>query len=528
MKPLSDATKKLFEPLRNLYEDDWLEIRLNDESDKFILRTFQLYETSDGEIRESYPSYTARKHFFYRFPERLQLHGCSSWQVPATDISVALIDALWPKDRMKFEGQETEILFEYLKLLGEQKDKFAETTARYKEEKVVPEKEGVEGHPFLPLADYQRTALVNSVNAEGYSLFMEQGTGKTPVVIARVCCESVNVEHQYRCLVLCPKNVRMNWEREFEKFATVDGKVTVIRGNELDRAKQLVEAMRKEQDCEYSVVVMSYDNLARTWPMVHMIEWDLAVLDESHYIKSPRTKRWKFAQKLRDTSKARMCLTGTPITNTPLDLYTQFEFLGKGWSGFSNWKSFRNFYGVFEQGYNGFEKLVGLQNLPWMQERLARQSFIVRKSEALPDLPDKVYDVFEVEMTPIQKEVYNKVATELALEIENELDSGKPKQLLINNILTQLLRLAQITSGFIVWDSPLDSEGVPIGDKEIESLTPNPKLDGLVELLKNKSPNDKTLVWACWVHDIERIKERLDYEGIGCVTYYGSSSDADR
>lgn len=527
MRPITDATKNLFRPLQ-IEDNDFLHLSLDDTQNRFIARTFSKIVRYDGDLVESFASYSARFRFFERFPERYSTNVYGQWLVPATDISVALIDALWPKNQLIFSGEEERTIFEYLRLTGKQKDALAERVANFRANGVVQAADSLHWSEEFPLAGYQQLGLQNSLGAEGYSLFMDKGTGKTAIVIARVCNESLLIDGMYRCLILCPKNVRMNWENEFVKFANVGGKVTVIRGNELERAKLLVDAMRKEDDCEYSVVVMSYDNLARTWSMFQMIEWDLAVLDESHYIKSPSTKRWKFAQKLRDRSKARMCLTGTPIANTPLDLYTQFEFLGKGWSGFSNWKAFRSFYGVFEDSGNGHERLVGCQNMPFLQERLARQSFVIRKEEALPDLPEKVYDVVEVEMSKKQREAYDSLATQLALEIENELDSDRPKQLLVNNVLTKLLRLAQITSGFITWDAVVDEDGRTLSPKAIEPFSPNCKLDGLLELLEGKGSNEKTIVWACWVHDILTIQKRLTEEGIGNVVYYGATSEKDR
>jgi len=143
-----------------------------------------------------------------------------------------------------------------------------------------------------------------------------------------------------------------------------------------------------------------------------------------------------------------------------------------------------------------------------------------------------MYDVIEVEMTPEQTEYYAKLQKQLALEIKADLEAaeaaGRPKQLTVNNILTKLLRLAQITSGFITWDPHYDDDGNIVEDRQVDRLDPNPKIEELVEQLKYKGPNDKTIVWACWVQDIRSIAARLTLEGIKCVTYYGSTPDKER
>jgi SNF2 family DNA or RNA helicase len=259
------------------------------------------------------------------------------------------------------------------------------------------------------------------------------------------------------------------------------------------------------------------------------IEWDLIALDESHNIKWPTTKQSQASIELRDAASKRLVLTGTPIANTPLDVYSQLEFLGKGFSGFMSWKAFRTFYGSYvKTGPQQRDKLVGLQNLPFMKERLARYSFIISKEEALPDLPTKVFDVLEAEMTEEQTKVYREVRDELVTRLEQELDAADNKTLVINNVLTQLLRLGQITSGFVSFDAKFDDEGNVISDREIYFFDPDSKLDLIVEVLKEKEPNEKTIIWSCWVPAIQNILRRLDMEGINAVAYYGRVRDKDR
>jgi len=663
MKTLSESTAHLFRPL-NLSPDDRMSVELDEEGKKFLC---QLWRASE----HAHEGRTYRSHgagqFPWRVPERKRLHGThETWAFAATDYTACLIKDLWPAEQLVVSEDAARVL-NYLCLTVEAQMQNARRTAEWRQLRLEPSDEILDSENF-PLAGYQRVGLHNSLHQEGYSLFMEQGTGKTPVVIARVCNEATelreglldtdaarqtasqihaeyarmiaeeraeidsNVERQienkktklqnaakrqaakqtvkldfegtadmalvharnavrnveswfgrrmveindemrrlagifraeaadlkskreadlatirdrkinaivaprrqpenrfYRVLVVAPKNVRMNWALEFEKFSTCDGRVTVLRGDEIKRAKQLVDAMTKNDNGDnplYTVVICSYETLSRSWNLLQMIEWDLTVLDESHYVKNQGTKRWKYAKKLRSLSRQRMILTGTPITNTPLDLYTQLEFLGHGWSGFQSWANFRSFYGVYKSTEQGHNKLVDVQNMPFMQERLARMSFSVKKTEALPDLPEKLYDVHEVEMTPEQSQFYLDVRDKLVAEIERDLEkSTMNKQLVVNNILTKLLRLAQITSGFIVWDQEYDGE--TLGPREIDRLDPNPKIEALVEILKDKRPDQKTLVWACWVQDIKSIRSRLELEGIDCVTFYGGTSDEKR
>jgi SNF2 family DNA or RNA helicase len=519
------SSERLFAPIL-FHPLDRMEIELGDYGTTFVV---DIYQESQWDDRRVYPSFHAQRTFPARIAERKHLDGLCRWEFAATDWTVSLIHELWPPEQVSMSA-DAKVAFEYILATILSQDEAALTSAAY-HNKMNPQLDDLEDNDELPLADYQKVALHNAMRSEGYGLFMEQGTGKTPVVIARVCNDANKghgPERMYRAIIICPNSVRLNWKNEFDRFATVPGQVTILRGGEVNRAKQLIDAFTPGSDPRYTVVICGYETLSRTWKALGMIDWDLAVLDESHYTKNPSTKRAKHAMMLRDRSAARMVLTGTPVTNHMLDLYSQLEFLGKGWSGFQSWKRFREFYGVWKTTGAGYEKLVGATNTPFMKERLARMAFLIRKEEAMPDLPSKVYDVHEVEMTTTQAEYYKTIRDHLILELENELETSKNKSLTINNILTKLLRLAQITSGFLTWDKELGLDGEVISDRRIEYLADNPKIGALLDILRDKSSKSKTLIWACWTPDVLAIHAALNEHGIRCVRYFGGCSEQER
>jgi superfamily II DNA or RNA helicase len=549
MKTLTKATQALLAPLR-LHDEDRVHLALDRDGLHFDARIFSVNEFS------RFASLAARRTFPLRIPERKELTGRQDeWLFAATDTTASIIDVIWPKLSVEFEDDETKLIYEYLLTMIAAYDRNIETVAKYHAHKELP------GRPYLhvewecngdntiapnlsvhyeptmtlhedrPLSGYQQVATACAIRSEGYGLFMDTGTGKTPCVIATVCNEAPTVrtkeERMYRALIVCPRAVRTNWVDEFERFSTVHGKVTVLRGDQIGRIKLLIDALHSTNGDDYSVVIVSYETMTRMLETLKAITWDLIALDESQCIKWPTTKRSQAAMVLRESARKRMCLTATPIANTPLDIYSQFEFLGKGFSGFMSWKNFRSFYGVFEKTQHG-DKLVALQNLPFMQERLARYSFIIRKEEALPDLPKKVYDVLETSMTDIQAKIYEEVRHDLVAKLESELNEAEDKSLVINNVLTQLLRLAQIASGFITWDGSFDEEGNVVTKKQIDFFAPNNKIEALVQALKEKPADEKSIVWSCWVPNIKQIMERLLAEGIYAVPFYGGVKDCDR
>jgi SNF2 family DNA or RNA helicase len=530
MRALSDATAGLLEPVK-LKPHDRLSLSLEPDGKHFRAKVSAARVNGHRE----WPSAAARSTWLERVPERRQLKSTydEEWLLAATDYTAVVVDAVWPRDQLELDPAAKSMMD--LLLLGTTaQDQVAEAYALFKSVGLLPPGAAeLEQHPELPLEPYQQAALWMSMRSEGYNLFMEQGTGKTPVVVARVMneCQRVWAEfgRAHRTIVVCPKAVRLNWCREFQRFCTRPGKVCAIRGGAVARAGQLIEALVDEPGCEYTVCVMSYEGLKGTWDFLEHVDWDLGVLDEAHYAKRPMTSRSQYTRKLRDKCRRRMCLTGTPISNTPLDLYALFEFLSEGGSGFQSWKAFKDFYGVFDQTGDGYAKLVGIQNLPFMKERLTRTAFIVTKKEALPWLPDKVFDVMEAEMSTAQQDAYDSLAKELAYSVEDQLDRSGNKAITIQNVLTQLLRLAQITCGFIKWDAVIDeATGEVLREARLEYFPECPKLETLVECLREKGPDEKTIVWSCFVPTIRQVSERLTAEGIRHVTYWGETTEEAR
>ena len=536
MKPLTKATAQILAPI-TLKPEDRLELTLQKDGNAFTAKIFS--EPSNGSGTRGQASFAARHTFIERMPERSRLNAAGwveAWEVGATDTSVTVISTLWPKSQIVFNGADTATMYNYLVTSSINYDGVAEITANYSENKTVPPK-AFPTRDDVPLAPYQIVATAASLRAESYALFCEPGTGKTAISVTRICADAMRgfafTGKAHKVLIVCPKNVRTNWVDEFEKFQTCKGRSTVVRGGQLDRVKCLIDAFTNLNGENYTALIIAYDSMVRMLPALRGVEWDIVLLDESHYIKSSKTKRAHAAMELRDIAGKKMILTGSPITNTPLDLYSQLEFLGKGCSGFTSFAAFKRFYGVFDKNpETGFERLVAFQNMPFMRERLARYSFIIRKEQALPNLPAKVTNVIEVEMTAEQRQVYDDLRKTLAAEIEGQLDrAGDNVQLVVTHALTKLLRLAQITSGFLPFTTETDEltdDGLPVFQKGLYKFTPNPKLDALVEFIKSHDANSKTIVWATWVHDIKAIAERLELEGITAVTYYGATRDADR
>lgn len=554
LEPLSKATETTLKPL-DLQDTDFLEIDVDDEGKHFIAEAVCLrrctgnilpsaddaacpdfVQTPDGAFYKDdryyhYPSWNATHNWFERVPERSQ-KGYGKWRLAGTDYTALVIHHVWNHHKLIFKSEEAFLLYTYLLKRFFSQSVAASIAADFKVTGIVPQmpKDFIE-HKELPLTDYQKVAMLCSMKTAAYSLFMEQGTGKTPIVIGRTCLESARKRAKenkmYKVLILCPQQVRLNWEREFTRFAVVPGKTCRLVGSKIDKVRNLIDLVREEEDCAWAVGILSIDSVGSIWDALKMIQWDLVVTDESHKIKNWQTKRYKALAKIDDIhARNKMILTGTPITNTVFDIWAQWEWLSPGLSGFSTFQNFRAFHGRWKdqlQGGTAVKKLVGFKNVPLIQERLARLSFLFRKEEMKDKLPAKVYDIYEAAMLPAQREIYKKVSEELVAEIDELLENATGN-LTVEHILTKLIRLAQICSGFVKLDDDIDaiSETVTRG-KEVQISKNNPKIDAIVDMIREDWENDensKCIIWACFIPDIKAISERLHKEGIKHVGYH--------
>ena len=239
----------------------------------------------------------------------------------------------------------------------------------------------------------------------------------------------------------------------------------------------------------------------------------LAVVDESTTIKNPKAKRTKSAMKIGKEAVARRIMTGSVVDNNPLDAFSQFEFLKPACLGFSSFYSFRNHYAEMidmttKNSPRAFKVVTGYKNVNDLHRRMSEVSFIIKKAECL-DLPAKVYQKFEVELTDEQKRMYLELTKRSITEIQGEMVSVKI-------VLTKLLKLHQLVCGHVK-----DDEGV------VHKVEHN-RIKALETVLEEVS--GQVIVWANYRDDIFAIEKHLKklYGENSVLTYFGDTKDAER
>ena len=366
--------------------------------------------------------------------------------------------------------------------------------------------------------DHQLLALSKSWNKREYAYFMEMGTGKSKVLIDNIALlydrGGINA-----AVIVAPKGVYRNWsEKEIpahmpdhvEKYVAVWTPTPTVK-----QKKELTKLFEVSHSLKLFIVNVEAFSTKKgvafvaKFLLAHNV---LIAVDESTTIKNPKAQRTKNLLKLAVNTKYRRILTGFPVTQSPLDLYSQSSFLSPQLLGYTSFYSFQNRYAKLinrKIGTRTFRQVVGYHNLGELTNNVKTFSYRVLKKECL-DLPDKVYQKREVELTAEQKKVYKELKENAIAELDSQ------ELVSVTSILTQILRLHQVVCGFVRNDS---------GDEvEVKSN----RLDELINILEEVQ--GKTIIWANYQYDIKRILKTLhNITGVDSVaTYYGGTPDEER
>jgi SNF2 family DNA or RNA helicase len=368
--------------------------------------------------------------------------------------------------------------------------------------------------------DHQMKAWEDSWAADYYALFMEMGTGKSKVAIDTIGAlykdKSINA-----ALILAPKGVYDNWIKgEIPTHLPDDITHKIVRWSP-SSAKKFQEEMgelvyQKFDGLKFFVMNVEALSTPRgtkaAYAFLKNNPQNIMIVDESTTIKNRKATRTKNIMFLSQGAKYKRILTGSPVTKSPMDLYSQCAFLSTKALGFSSYYSFQSRYAVIQKRQfrtRVFQEIVSYRRLDELNQKLDKFSNRILKEDCL-DLPDKIYIRRDVELTEEQKRVYKQMK-KLALA---KLDNGELAT--TASVLTQIMRLQQICCGFLQPD-----------DGEIQTLDNN-RMKELLEITDELQ--GKAIIWASYTHDIQQIADALrDRFGPEAVaTYYGGTPQDER
>ena len=353
-------------------------------------------------------------------------------------------------------------------------------------------------------------------------IFVTGNSGKSKVVI-----DNMTYLKQKKIItgavIIAPKGVYRNWStQEIPKHMPDEMKpeILVWRSEATPATKAKLKEQIKNWNHEtFPIFVFNVESL------LSEVGWDtmnlflrthknavMGVVDESTCIKNHKAKRTKKALEVGERCRIKRIATGSPITNSPLDLYSQFAFLNKQILGCGSYYSFRNVYADIERiptrTGQYYDKIKTYKNLSELAKRIADFSFRITKKECL-DLPDKIYITRDVELTKEQITLYNQIKQLSFTQYEGEIMS-------VQIALTKILRLHQILCGSYTTD-----DGV-------HKSIPNNRLSVLDEVLEEVGT--KTIIWANYLQNIKDIQELITkkYGKETFVTYTGAVSSDER
>lgn len=352
-------------------------------------------------------------------------------------------------------------------------------------------------------------ALINFTLRRGFGFLFEMGCGKTLTAIA--VAGTLYAERKInKLLVVAPTSVCSVWPEDFGKFADFPHLEKIMLGTKSQRLKQLKEL--ESFPCEaLKVAVINYESVWRDDIFDKLVEFnaDMIICDESQRIKTHDAQQSKAMHQLGDLARYKLILSGTPVQNNAVDLYSQYRFLDPTVFG-SNFYKFRNRFCVMG-GFNR-RQIVNYKDLDLLIKKEHSIAYRVTKKEAL-DLPEQTFETRYITLTPSEKKLYNTLKKESATELAN---GGT---ISASTVLTKLLRLQQFTGGFVIADG--EEKPQQIGSGKINAL------EDIVDDYVIDS-GKKLVIFARFRAELDLIQKLLDKKKLKYGVIYGDIKLSDR
>lgn len=382
--------------------------------------------------------------------------------------------------------------------------------------------------------EHQRKAYLLGRNQAVFAYLMDQGTGKTKVIID-------DAAHNYRegridgLIVLAPNSVKTNWVNTYDgddpdefdeirkhmppdvpyiKAAHFAGPNQVQRTAWQNFERQLVNTKK------FAILAINIEGLTSPKALAAMEAFTkfrraMIVVDESTRIGNRSAQRTKVATAFRKQCPMARIASGTPVIKSPLKAFSQFGFLDPDIIGIPTYTEFAARHAVFKKD-DKRQIPVRFLNTDELADKIAGVSFRVLKEHCL-DLPPKTFAKRNVYMDRVMELAYKEMRDEAIIYLSEQ------HKVEATTILTQMLRLQQITAGYLPLLDPVTREQV--GLKKLTSGPP-PKIQEAVDMIDEH--DGKTIVWCKFRFEIEEMRDALNAAGITNVTFYGDTPEQQR
>lgn len=427
------------------------------------------------------------------YPTRYYNENTKEWELPLRDLDYIKND---------FKAYETTIIDERVMNQEITESRSNELKTSLKSTEDILKDYEFKTKPF----NHQIEGISFGTQHKKWLLGDEQGLGKTKQAIDIAIINKKELGYKH-CLIICGVNgLKWNWKQEIGIHSNEQGWILgqrmsknklIVRGN-----KEKLEDLKNINELPYFLIT-NVESLRDKSVLDLLVKAckngtiNMCVADECHKMKNPSSQQGKAFLKI-DT-EYKLALTGTPLMNTPLDLYIILKWLDYEDHAFY---AFKNHYCIMG-GFGGYE-VVGYKNIREIQDTLGTMMLRRLKADVL-DLPEKLFVDEFVEMSPKQEQIYR--------EVNNIIHSQIDQIALSPNPLANLIRLRQATGYTGILSS---------------TVTESAKLDRMEELVEDAVANGKKVViFSNWTQMTDVVQERLSKKYRG-VVITGDTKDAER
>lgn len=364
------------------------------------------------------------------------------------------------------------------------------------------------------LLPHQQAAVDKVRGTKVSGLFMDMGTGKTRTVIELAKLRAPRIDH---VLWICPVSLKDTVRREILKHTDCTPEEIYVFGEK-------TSSTLPKDKLWYIAGIESFSSSSRVTMAANAIitEKTFVVMDESSYIKGYSAIRTRRVTLLAEKSKFRTILTGTPLTQGVVDLFSQMYFLSPKILGYKSFYSFEANHLEYHPKHPGL--VVRAHNVPYLAEKIKPYVYQCTKDECM-DIPDKLYKTRWIRLTDEQEEAYEAAKEKFELdmdELENRYTlSGKsddyPESFWVRSsmlIFRLFTSLQTIVCGF---------ERVRTGRNSFEMHHyRSRRVDALMDVIRSL-PEEKVIVWAKYLTSIKDISEALceEYGREKVALYHG-------
>ena len=345
------------------------------------------------------------------------------------------------------------------------------------------------------LYKFQEDVYNEAMNFDKYLLLLQMGCGKSILGIS-VALKRKELKQVSHCLVICGVNsLKWNWHEEINKHANMSSNILGVRKNRKGiwrdgSTKDKLEDLEELNDFFIITNVESLRSKEIKERLKRLIDGgtiDMIICDELHKLHTPSSQQGKALLLLAKHIKYFLGLTGTPLTNSPLDAYVPLKCVG---GEIANFTQFKSRYCIFG-GFGGYQ-ICAFKNMGELQQKIAKVSVRKTKEECL-DLPEKVYMTEYVEMGAEQKKIYSQVMLAIMEDIDNVMLSPDP--------LSLMIRARQATASTAILSSTINQSA---------------KIDRLKELLEEIE--GKVVIFSNWTKVTDILEKELKEYDYAIIT----------